>query len=91
MMIHDENVNVEQKIEQISEYGYELLGYFILDVETWRVEYFTPLQKLVDETEKKYGDIPEVHKELLNARQELEIFEESPERNSSVCFVIRKK
>jgi hypothetical protein len=82
---------VEQKIEQISEYGYELLGYFILDVETWRVEYFTPLQKLVDETEKKYGDIPEVHKELLNARQELEIFEESPERNSSVCFVIRKK
>ena len=35
MVIHDEQGNVKEKLEQISDCGYELLGYFILSKETW--------------------------------------------------------
>ena len=35
MVIHDEQGNVSEKLEQISNYSYELLGYFILSKEIW--------------------------------------------------------
>jgi len=50
MVVHDETANVDEKLGQISTCGYELLGYFGLDVATWWTEYFAPLEKLVLET-----------------------------------------
>ena len=90
MVIHDEKANVTQKLEQISSCGYELLGYFILNEDTWWSEYFVPLEKLICETRTKYADDPEVIRELHNAQQEIDMFKKNPERNSSVCFVIKK-
>ena len=91
MMIHDEKGNVEQKLEQVSECGYELLDYFILEKEIWLAEYFAPLQRLINDAEKKYGMSSDIRGEIQNARQEIEWFNEYPERSSSVCLVIRKK
>jgi ubiquinone/menaquinone biosynthesis C-methylase UbiE len=48
MMVHDEQGNIKEKLEQISNCGYELLGYFTLSEETWWTEYFAPLEKLVN-------------------------------------------
>ena len=90
MVIHDEKGNVTQKLEQISSCGYELLGYFILNEDTWWSEYFAPLEKLICETRTKYADDPEVIRELHNAQREIDMFKNNPERNSSVCFVIKK-
>ena len=50
MVIHDEKGNVTQKLEQISSCGYDLLGYFILNKDTWWAEYFAPLEELICET-----------------------------------------
>jgi ubiquinone/menaquinone biosynthesis C-methylase UbiE len=90
MIIHDEQGDVEQKLEQIAECGYKLLGYFLLDIETWRNEYFAPLEKLVSETEKKCNNDPGMVSELQIARQEIDVFRNSPENNSSVFFVIQR-
>ena len=53
MVIHDEMGDVKEKLEQISTCGYELLGYFTLDMDIWRSEYFVPLRELVKEIRAK--------------------------------------
>jgi len=90
MVIHDQEGNVTQKLEQISGCGYELLGYFIMNEDTWWAEYFAPLEKLICETRAKYADDPKVLGELRNAQREIDMFKKNPERNRSVCFVIKK-
>jgi len=91
MVIHDEQGNVIHKLEQISSCGYELLGYFILSEDTWWAEYFAPLEKLIGETQIKYSGDPKALGGLHSAQQELDMFKKNPERNRSVCFVIKKK
>jgi len=90
MVIHDERGNVEKKLEEIYNCGYELLGYFILSKETWWTEYFAPLEKLVAESRTRYTDDPKIIEEIHQAQEELDMFKDNPERNSSVCFVTKK-
>jgi len=91
MVVHDERGNVREKLEQISNCGYELLGYFTLSKETWWTEYFAPLEKLVNETRTKHRYDPSVLEEIQQAQAELDMYKKYPERNSSVCFVMKKK
>jgi len=91
MVIHDEKGNVKEKLEQISGCGYELLGYFILDIDTWWTEYFAPLEKLVNETRTLYSENRQVPEALHQAQREIDMFRKNPERNSSVCFVMKRK
>jgi len=56
MVIHDEQGNVKEKLEQISDCGYKLLDYFVLSKETWWSEYFAPLEKLIVESRTRYAD-----------------------------------
>jgi ubiquinone/menaquinone biosynthesis C-methylase UbiE len=90
MVIHDEMGNIEEKLEQISKCGYMLLGYFVLSQDTWRAEYFAPLEKLVAKSQTILTDDPQALEELNQARRELEMFRNNPERNNSVYFVIQK-
>jgi len=89
-VIHDEKGDVEEKLRQISQCGYKLLGYFILSEETWWTEYFAPLEKLIAESQTSYADDPHTLEELSQAQKELEMFRRNPERNNSVYFVIQK-
>ncbi|MFC1864752.1 class I SAM-dependent methyltransferase [Chloroflexota bacterium] len=90
MVVHDEQGNVSEKLEQISNCGYKLLGYFILSTETWSTEYFAPLEKWIAESGKRYTDDAKILEELHQAQVELDMFNKNPERNSSVCFVMKK-
>ena len=91
MVVHDEKGNITEKLEQISSCGYELVGHFILNEDTWWAEYFAPLEKLICETRTKYADDLKVIEALHNAQLEIDMFKKNPERNSSVCFIIKKK
>jgi len=90
MVVHDERGNVSEKLEQISDCGYQLLGYFGLDTDVWRTEYFLPLERLILEARFKCSDSPGVIKALQDAGREIDMFKKEPERNSSVCFVMKK-
>ena len=91
MVIHDEQGNIAEKLEQISRCGYELLGHFALSEDVWRKEYFAPLEKWIAESQTRYPDDPKVLQEIHQAQEELNMFKKHPERNRSVCFVIKKK
>jgi ubiquinone/menaquinone biosynthesis C-methylase UbiE len=90
MVVHDEQGDVREKLEQISNCGYELLDYFMLSKETWWTEYFAPLENLVNETRTRYINDPKTLEELHQAEGELDMFKKDPERNSSVYFVMKK-
>jgi ubiquinone/menaquinone biosynthesis C-methylase UbiE len=87
---HDEQGNIEEKLELISKCRYELLDYFLLSTEVWRTEYFSPLEKLVNEFQSRYGDML-ILKNINRPRADLEMFNNNPERNSSVYFIMKKK
>jgi len=91
LVIHDEQGDIDQKLKQISLCGYELLSYFLLDKDNWLAEYFSPLKRLVSEFREKYANDAEVLKEIQDAEQEIDIFKKDPERNSSACFVLKKR
>lgn len=91
MVVHDETGNVTEKLQQISGCGYQLLDHFALSQAAWRTEYFTPLGKLVRETRDKYRDNPQVIEQIRDARQEIDFFNQNPERCSSIYFVMQKK
>jgi SAM-dependent methyltransferase len=91
MVVHDEKGDIEQKLKQISECGYELLNYFELDESTWRNEYFAPLQEIIDEFRASYASDPEVLGALAKDQGEIDMFQKDPEANSSVFFVMQKR
>lgn len=91
IVVHDEKGDVEEKLEQISDCGYELLGYFILGEDTWWTEYFAPLKKLVNGTRVKHDDDTKVLETLHSAQYEIRMFKKNPEHNSSVFSVMRKR
>jgi len=91
VVVHDEQANVGAKLKYIAKYGYELVGYFLLDEETWRAEYYAPLEMLIAEYRTRPSDDAKLLEEIQRAQEELDTFKQHPERNSSVYFVIRSK
>ena len=90
MVVHDEQANVDEKLQQISNCGYDLIGYFVLSKEDWWTEYFAPLEKLIGETQKKYTDNMKILEELRHAQGELDMFKKYPEHSNSVYFIMKK-
>ena len=90
IVVHDEQGNIKEKLEQIADCGYQLLGYFTLSEETWWTEYFAPLEKLVNETRTRYSCDRRILEEVQQAQAELDMYRKYPERNSSVCFVMKR-
>jgi len=90
LVVHDEKGNIEEKIKQVSSCGYQLLGHFILNEDTWWAEYFAPLEKLICETRTEYADDPKVREQLHNAQWEIDMFKKDPKLNSSAFFIMQK-
>jgi len=90
IVVHDEQGNIKEKLQQIADCGYQLLGYFTLSKETWWTEYFAPLEKLVNEARTEYPHDQSVLEEIRQAKAELDMYRKYPERNRSVCFVMKK-
>jgi len=89
MVIHDEQGNIEEKLEQIRENGYDLVDYFLLSKDIWWKEYFAPLQDLIDKAKTTcYGDLKFLA-EIQQAQEELDIYRKYPDRNSSVYFIMK--
>jgi len=91
IMVHDEKGNIEEKRKQISSCGYDLLGHFILNEDTWWAEYFAPLERLVCEPRMRSADDPKVLEALRNAQWEIDMFKKNPELNRSVFLVMKKR
>jgi SAM-dependent methyltransferase len=91
LAVHDETGNLDEKLEQISSCGYDLIDYFILDLDVWWTEYCIPLQKLIDEMRPRCaGELKALA--LLNENQnDIDMFSVHPELYHSTFFIMRKR
>jgi ubiquinone/menaquinone biosynthesis C-methylase UbiE len=91
MVVHDGQDKIDEKLEQISSCGYELLGHFLLNEDVWRAEYFVPLEKLIAETLSECADEPKVIEAIGSSQREIDMFDKNPELNSSVFFIMQNR
>ena len=91
LAVHDHNSHLAQKLNDIPSCGYELLGYFKVDEQTWKKEYYFPMQRLINETRSKHGGDRDMQSLLDKEQQEIDVFKTDPASCCSVFFVMRKR
>ncbi|HEY40247.1 MAG TPA: class I SAM-dependent methyltransferase [Dehalococcoidia bacterium] len=89
LAVHDEEGNLEEKLAQITDCGYELLDHFVLDSEIWWTEMYAPLEKHINDIRAQSGSTG-VLPEAAEDQRFIEIFKKNPRRYSSVFCIIKK-
>ena len=64
LVLHDENKDKNKKLGLITKYGYILIAQFELPDNLWLLEYYTPLEQLIQKFRRKYPDDSELNNEL---------------------------
>ena len=72
LVIHDENKDKTKKLGLITKYGYGLIAQFELTDNLWRLEYYTPLEQLIQEFRHKYPNDSELNSELNKDQIEID-------------------
>ena len=90
MAVHDERGNVEEKLKHITDSGYELMDYFILDKDVWWNEYYSPLEREIQKIQNRYSDESDISVKFDKELREIELFKKDSEKFESVFFVLQK-
>jgi len=90
LVIHDENKDKTKKLGLIAKHGYTPIAQFELTDNLWWLEYFTPLEQLIQEFRHKYPNDSDLSNELNKDQIEID----KCKSNSTVIssfFVIMQK
>ncbi len=90
LVIHDENKDKTKKLELITKYGYTSIAQFELSDNLCWIEYYIPLQQLIQEFRNKYPNDSDLSNELNKDQIEID----KCKSNSTVIssfFVIMQK
>jgi SAM-dependent methyltransferase len=82
---------VQEKIDQIDDSGYDLLGHFTLPDDAWWHEYYGPLEERIKNLRKKYVDDPKAMAQLEEEQKEIEMYRKYNKWYGSVFFVMQKQ
>lgn len=72
LVIHDENKDKIEKLQIISKCGYRLIAQFEISAESWWLDYYTPLEQLIQKLRYRYPNDLELHNELEKDQDEIE-------------------
>ena len=72
LVIHDENKDKTKKLGLITKYGYAFIAQFELMDDLWWLEYYTPLEQLIQEFRHKYPSDSELNSELNKDQIEID-------------------
>jgi len=81
---------IANKLAVIERAGYQMVGHFVLPANTWRVDYYDPMEKLVAVKSKEWAGIPEGMAVVEEARHEIEMHRQFAEYYSYAFFVMRR-
>jgi len=90
LAVHDEDADLQQKLDHIPACGYDLIGYFVLSPQIWWERHYQPLQNLIDGLKSREGDNPEIMAPISEVEEEIAALKSHPERFSSAFFVMKK-
>lgn len=90
LVVHDEIANLAKKLKKIPSSGYKLLGHFIVSSDAWRLEYYGPLERLIQDVRAEHTDDPKALDLLDKDQREVEVFKTNPKMYGAVFFVMQK-
>jgi len=90
LVIHDENKDKTKKLGLITKYGYTLIAQFELSDNLWWLEYFTPLEQLIQEVRHKYPSDSELINELNKDQIEIDKCKSNSTVISSFFAIMQK-
>jgi ubiquinone/menaquinone biosynthesis C-methylase UbiE len=90
LVVHDDQRSLKEKLEQIPRCGYELMGYFTINEDTWWNGYYAPLDKKLNDIRSKHANDKRILELLSGDQREVDGFRKDHERYRSVFFVLRK-
>ena len=90
LVVHDEIKNISNKLKKIPNCGYKLINYFSLPEDAWWIEYYSPLEKRIQELSIKYIEHPEILRVLDKKKEEIEIIKKNPRNYGSIFFIMQK-
>jgi ubiquinone/menaquinone biosynthesis C-methylase UbiE len=79
-----------EKIKQLEQTGYELLGYFPLSEDCWTDSYYTPLKDGMNSFLERNNHEPEAQEIVETEHKEYELYLRYKEYISYGCYVVRK-
>jgi len=90
LVIHDEKKDKTKKLKSITKYGYALIAQFELTNDLWWIEYFTPLEQLIQKFRYKHPNDSELVHELDKDQIEIDKCKSNPILASSFYVIIQK-
>jgi ubiquinone/menaquinone biosynthesis C-methylase UbiE len=72
LIIHDENNDKNKKLGLIKKYGYSLVGQFEITDKLWWLEYYKPLELLIQKFRHNYPNDSELNNELNKDQIEID-------------------
>jgi len=90
LAVHDDVVDLEKKLRKIPHSGYKPLGHFIVPSDAWRLEYYGPLERLIQDVRAEHTDDPKALDLLDEDQREVEVFKTNPEMYGSVFLMMQK-
>lgn len=90
LVVHDEEGNIKEKMDQVRNQGYSLLHSFALDEKTWWNEYYALLESEIRKSRDKWTHNPKALAMLDAEQGEVEMVKRNPQRHRSAYFVMKK-
>ena len=81
---------VEENVELIPGYGYDLIGHFTLPEDAWWIEYYGPLEKRIRGLRMKYTDDSKALGVLKKEQRGIDMFKKYRKWYGSAFFVMQK-
>jgi len=91
LVVHDNALDLEKKLQQVETCGYRLLEHFELDEETWWTEYYGPLERRLRELHKQYERDSDRLKVIEAEELEVDMVKRDRGLMRSVFLVMQKK
>ena len=90
LVIHDEIKDKNKKLGLITKYGYTLINQFEITDNLWWLEYFTPLEQLIQDFHNKFPKDSKLISELNKDQTEIDKCKSNPMLASSFYVIIQK-
>jgi SAM-dependent methyltransferase len=82
---------VQDNVEHISGYGYDLLGCFTLPEDSWLIEYYGPLEERIKNLRQKYTNDSDALAMLDKEHREIDLFTKYKRWYGSAFFIMQKR
>jgi ubiquinone/menaquinone biosynthesis C-methylase UbiE len=89
LVIHDAISTITNKLENIHDWGYELIDSFMLPEDAWWTKYYRPLENRIKELYKKYRNNSEAIKTLRKYQNEIDLVKKNPQEQSSAFYILQ--